>query len=157
MHLTLLVVLPAFVWLTWWQFERATHGNTLSWAYTFEWPLFAAYACYVWWQLIHDEPAAIQRRRAASGVADEPLGPQDEVGWALKSSRDRRRERSTDPVTVGGASGSGTPGTPADRPGDAAGGPHPDDVAAEDDLDPELAEYNRYLAELNAGPDPRKW
>ena len=28
---------------------------------------------------------------------------------------------------------------------------------SEDDLDPELAEYNRYLAELNAGPDPRKW
>ena len=63
MHLTLLVVLPAFVWLTWWQFERATHGNTLSWAYTFEWPLFAAYACYVWWQLIHDQSTKVAGRR----------------------------------------------------------------------------------------------
>ena len=157
MHLTLLVVLPVFAWLTWWQLDRATHGNTLSWAYTFEWPLFAAYACYVWWQLIHDEPAAIQRRRAASGVADEPLGPQDEVGWALRSPRDRRRARSADPATAPGASASGTPARLADRTVGADGGPRPDDVVAEDELDPELAEYNRYLAELNAGPDPRKW
>ena len=44
MHVTLLVLLPAFAWLTWWQLERALGGNTLSWAYTFEWPLFAIYA-----------------------------------------------------------------------------------------------------------------
>ena len=62
MHVTLLVLLPIFAWLTWWQLERALGGNTLSWAYTFEWPLFAVYAIYVWWQLIHDQTTAVTRR-----------------------------------------------------------------------------------------------
>ena len=70
MHLTLLVLLPAFAWLTWWQLSRALGGNTLSWAYTFEWPLFAGYAVYMWWQLIHDQPAAVTRR--VLPAADEP-------------------------------------------------------------------------------------
>ncbi len=149
--MTLLVVLPVFAWLTWWQFDRATHGNSLSWAYTFEWPLFAAYACYVWWQLIHDEPAAIQRRRVATGAGDLPAGPQDEVGWALEGSRDRRRRRQGRPDDRAGVAGSMT--MTAAAPGPDPGGP----VTDTDEEDPELAEYNRYLAELNAGPDPRKW
>src|SRR5450759_2221020 len=62
MHATLLIVLPVFTWLTLWQLNRALNGNTLSWAYTFEWPLFGTYAIYVWWQLIHDQPAAGSRR-----------------------------------------------------------------------------------------------
>ena len=55
--------------LTWWQFERAYNGNTLSWAYTFEWPLFAGYAIYVWWQLIHDDPTVFTRRQGAEARA----------------------------------------------------------------------------------------
>jgi len=136
MHVTLLILLPVFVWLTAWQFERATHGNTLSWAYTFEWPLFAAYAIYVWWQLIHDEPTVLQRRRLAARAGDAPPGPEDEVGWALHAKGDR-----PDPL----------------GPLEAPDAPGPDAPVDEEDEDPELAAYNRYLAELNAGPDPRKW
>src|SRR5450631_4724773 len=66
MHVTLLILLPVFAWLTWWQLGRALDGNTLSWAYTFEWPLFAGYAVYVWWQLIHDQTAAVTRRVLSS-------------------------------------------------------------------------------------------
>ena len=68
MHVTLLVLLPAFAWLTWWQLERALGGNTLSWAYTFEWPLFAVYAIYVWWQFDHDQTTAVTR-----GSSGHPL------------------------------------------------------------------------------------
>ena len=49
---------PGCVALTWWQASRALSGNTLSWVYTFEWPIFAAYAVYMWWKLLHDEPEA---------------------------------------------------------------------------------------------------
>lgn len=48
----------------WWQLQRALAGNALSWAYTFEWPIFAVLAGIGWWQLIHDTPDELRRRRA---------------------------------------------------------------------------------------------
>lgn len=44
-----------------WQLHRALGGNTLSWAYTFEWPFFAILAVLFWLKTIRDElhpPAA---------------------------------------------------------------------------------------------------
>jgi hypothetical protein len=38
----------AFLALGWWQAGRAAEGNVLSWAYTFEWPLFAIFLVYLW-------------------------------------------------------------------------------------------------------------
>ncbi len=37
---------------------RAESGNTLSWAYVFEWPILGAYAVYVWRKLRRDAPPA---------------------------------------------------------------------------------------------------
>jgi hypothetical protein len=37
------------------ELSRALSGNSLSWAYVFEWPLFAAYAIYMWRRLLADE------------------------------------------------------------------------------------------------------
>jgi hypothetical protein len=34
---------------------RATSGNALSWAYVFEWPIFAGYAIYMWRRLLKEE------------------------------------------------------------------------------------------------------
>jgi DNA-binding transcriptional regulator of glucitol operon len=56
LHLTLVIVFPTFLGLFWWQVQRVRQGNTLSWAYVFEWPFFAGYAVYLWWQLVHDQP-----------------------------------------------------------------------------------------------------
>ena len=161
MHITLLVLLPTFAVLTNWQFQRAYNGNTLSWAYTFEWPLFGGYAIYVWWQLIHDDPVALTRRRGARlGPDGELLGPEEEPGWALSGGR--RSPHQSGPVASGDAANRA-----ATRVGSAAGRPPTGSVdkrdlpAVEvedaDDEDPELAEYNRYLAELNAGPDRKRW
>jgi len=38
-----------------WQLHRAESGNSLSWAYTFEWPLFAVFAVVFWVKTIRDE------------------------------------------------------------------------------------------------------
>lgn len=38
-----------------WQFRRAEAGNALSWAYTFEWPIFAVFAIVFWAKTIWDE------------------------------------------------------------------------------------------------------
>jgi DNA-binding transcriptional regulator of glucitol operon len=58
LHIVILIVVPAFAALCLWQISRALGGNSLSWAYVFEWPLFAAYAVYMWWRFVHEAPAA---------------------------------------------------------------------------------------------------
>jgi hypothetical protein len=56
LHAVILIVVPAFMALCIWQITRALGGNSLSWAYVFEWPLFAAYAVYMWWRILHEKP-----------------------------------------------------------------------------------------------------
>lgn len=46
-----LICIPAFIV----ELTRALGGNTLSWAYVFEWPLLAGYALYMWRKLRQDE------------------------------------------------------------------------------------------------------
>ncbi len=48
----------------WFEIRRALAGNGLSWAYVFEWPLFAGFAVYMWWNVLHGG-AAVRRRRPA--------------------------------------------------------------------------------------------
>jgi hypothetical protein len=43
------------LWLGDWQFHRAESGNALSWAYTFEWPIFAIFGVVFWAKTIRDE------------------------------------------------------------------------------------------------------
>ena len=43
LHVALALFLPGCVALTWWQAARALGGNSLSWVYTFEWPIFGVY------------------------------------------------------------------------------------------------------------------
>lgn len=45
-----LICIPAFVIET----TRALGGNTLSWAYVFEWPILGTYAVYMWRKLLQD-------------------------------------------------------------------------------------------------------
>jgi hypothetical protein len=134
MHVTLLVLLPVFAWLTGWQLQRALSGNTLSWAYTFEWPLFAGYAVYVWWQLIHDQGAAVPGRSPATSAAQGTGGDDhDQPGWALTGGRQKN-------VAIAAR-------TAVD---DRTGG-HGERLAPQTAEEAEqLAAYNRYLAGLNA-------
>lgn len=60
-HAFAVVAVLGMLWLGDWQFHRAESGNALSWAYTFEWPIFAAFALVFWAKTIRDEfkpPAA---------------------------------------------------------------------------------------------------
>jgi hypothetical protein len=130
MHVTLVILLPVFAWLTWWQLGRALGGNTLSWAYTFEWPLFAGYAVYVWWQLIHDQTTAVSRRvLPGSGAGADGKEP----GWALTGGRRKN-------VAIA-ANSAVDEVAPVHR--ERFTEQTPDEAAR-------LAAYNRYLAELNA-------
>lgn len=82
LHATVVVVVVAFCLLARWQVDRALSGNTLSWAYAFEWPFFALYALYMWWKLLDDDgPARPARRRTSRADADEEEAERQRVAY----------------------------------------------------------------------------
>jgi hypothetical protein len=68
LHLAVLVIAPSCATAGWWQATRALAGNSLSWVYSVEWPIFAILAVAGWWHLIHEDPAAYEARRAAPAL-----------------------------------------------------------------------------------------
>jgi TM2 domain-containing membrane protein YozV len=54
-HAFVVAAMLGMLWLGDWQFRRAEAGNALSWAYTFEWPIFAIFALVFWVKTILDE------------------------------------------------------------------------------------------------------
>jgi hypothetical protein len=113
-HAFTVAAVLGMLWLGDWQFQRAEGGNALSWAYTFEWPIFAAFGLVFWAKTILDEA----RPKKAPGDAGAPPAPDAAAGLPQTALR-------------------------------RAGQP-PDEAAGEDDDDPELDEYNAYLARLNS-------
>jgi hypothetical protein len=65
------VATTGMLWLGDWQLHRAESGNELSWAYTFEWPLFAIFGVYFWAKTLRDELRSLANGAAApaTGVA----------------------------------------------------------------------------------------
>jgi hypothetical protein len=111
-HAFTAVAVLGMLWLGKWQWDRAVDGNALSWAYTFEWPVFSAFGLVFWAKTIWDEA-----RPAAPADADAGLAADPAAGLPLTALR---------------------------RAGRPAA-----DAAGEDDDDPELDEYNAYLAQLS--------
>ena len=54
-HAFAVLATAGMCWLGDWQLHRALSGNELSWAYTFEWPLFAIFGIYFWARSLRDE------------------------------------------------------------------------------------------------------
>lgn len=76
LHAVIVVIVPTFIGLCVWQVDRAVSGNSLSWAYVFEWPFFAGYAVYMWWRFVHDVPdTEPQPGTRASGAVVPPPAP----------------------------------------------------------------------------------
>ncbi|MGH9067181.1 MAG: hypothetical protein ACRD0J_06795 [Acidimicrobiales bacterium] len=130
LHLVLIVVVPGFLALGWWQLGRAQSGNGLSWAYTFEWPIFAGYVVFMWWKLLHE---GAERPIFAKRAPYAPPTPRLE-GHA---------DGPTGGVDAGPEAGpQGTRSTASLLPAQL--------TAETEDEDEELAAYNRYLASLAA-------
>lgn len=112
----------ACLWLGWWQWQRfGLTGSGQNLGYTIQWPTFALFAILMWWRLSKLEAQRRQQQTRAAEPA-EPPSPDE-------------------------------PARPAERtgPGPAVRtGPDRQATAPADDLDDELAAYNRYLAQLHA-------
>jgi hypothetical protein len=75
LHLTLAGGLGLCIAGFYFELNRAIGGNELSWAYVFEWPLFAVFAVYMWWNLLHGNRRRRQRHPPAPlRVAPEHVG-----------------------------------------------------------------------------------
>jgi hypothetical protein len=49
-HVALVVLVAGFLGLGWWQVTRAAEGNSLSFGYAIEWPVFAGFVVFLWWR-----------------------------------------------------------------------------------------------------------
>ncbi len=130
-HVVAALVVPGCLALAWWQLERALSGNTLSWAYTFEWPVFAGYAVYMWWKLLHD-PTSTDGQAEATGARADVARPDGPAGAG------------TGP---GDHQDGGAGVAPEEAEGSGPAGDLSDDAAA----------YNDYLAALHASGRRKRW
>jgi hypothetical protein len=122
-HAFAVVATIGMLWLGDWQFHRAESGNALSWAYTFEWPIFAVFGVVFWAKTIRDE---------FKPHIDPGDAPEVELPAGAGVSTAAGADRDADGVVQAGGRG----------PGARAAG-------EQDEDDPELAAYNAYLARLN--------
>jgi DNA-binding transcriptional regulator of glucitol operon len=132
-HLLTLGAMVTCGWLAVWQWQRAgsAMGSALNVGYGLQWPVFALFFGYMWWRMLRMESARLHDEQA------------DVHQDALEIPEPRVVATETGPQVARAAA-------PADGP--SPFGPRPVSVtsAAGAEDDPELADYNRMLAELAA-------
>jgi hypothetical protein len=84
LHLTLAAGLALCIGAFCFELIRALGGHTFSWMYVFEWPLFAGFAIYMWWNLLNGLDR--QPRQTSSGNLRPPAdkegaGHEDLEAW----------------------------------------------------------------------------
>jgi hypothetical protein len=124
------------LWLGDWQFHRAEGGNALSWAYTFEWPIFTLFGVVFWAKTIIDE------YRSPGGSANSTAAMISAAASSTATSSAAISDTATSGILPAGLAGVSGDSLPA-RAHTAA---MQDEEAGDD---PELAAYNAYLAKLN--------
>lgn len=68
-HAAAVMTVIGFLLLGAWQVRRAASGNLLSYGYAVEWPVFAAFVCYVW---ISQLRRALLASRSATAEDGDP-------------------------------------------------------------------------------------
>jgi hypothetical protein len=89
-HAFTALVTAGMLWLGDWQFRRAESGNALSWAYTFEWPIFAILGVVFWVKTIRDE----LKPPAEPGEAEDVGLPPSAAAGAGPGARPGHQDRS---------------------------------------------------------------
>jgi hypothetical protein len=178
LHLAFVVVAGGCLFAAWWQVHRAMAGNTLSYLYSVEWPAFAVVAGIGWWQMFHDTPEDLARRkahhgrvRAASVAVVARTLPRSALavtvnsteagGKALPSASMDSRDRAP-AIGTGEAASAETAlvpvhHQPAPLSGDLRAGLEATLLDGEDDPSDDLAAYNRYLALLAVRGTSKTW
>jgi hypothetical protein len=95
-HAFAVVATWGMLWLGDWQLHRALSGNELSWAYTFEWPLFTIFGIYFWAKTLRDEMRSGQRQQSSQQT---------------RSSQQAQKQTQNNHQTGNGADASSEPST----------------------------------------------
>jgi DNA-binding transcriptional regulator of glucitol operon len=90
-HVLALFLIAGCLGLGWWQFRRASGGNSLSWGYTFEWPVFAGFFAFLWFR-------EVQLARRGTPTAGDETEERDEEAGATKPGRPVRVAAATAPA-----------------------------------------------------------
>ncbi|MGP7999365.1 MAG: hypothetical protein ACLPKI_18925 [Streptosporangiaceae bacterium] len=85
-HALMVVTVFGMLALGDWQLHRAEAGNALSWAYTFEWPIFAGFVIVFWAKTIRDEFRPPVPAGVAAGSVELPAGAAGRDGAAAAAS-----------------------------------------------------------------------
>jgi hypothetical protein len=136
-HVLMVVSFWGMLWLGDWQFHRALAGNGLSWAYTFEWPLFSGFAVVFWAKTIRDEFRIRRGEMPDPSAAAEDL---DELPFGIQQVQ-------VSPVQHGPVQHGPVQHGPVQH-GPVQHGPIQSGMGEPEDE--ELRTYNAYLARLNA-------
>ena len=99
-HAFAVVAVLGMLWLGDWQFHRAEGGNALSWAYTFEWPIFAIFGLVFWAKTIRDEfkpPVVLDHSEDIELPASAGVGAGRIAGAAANGAGDQQDEEADDP------------------------------------------------------------
>lgn len=136
-HVLVGAAVVGMVWLGVWQYGRAAAGNTLSWGYTLQWPLFAGFTAFMWLREVR------RRLRGGTGDASPADGPPPAARVSPAGERPEAEARSAAPEA--------SRATPTVRRPVVTRRA----VSVSDEDDPDLAAYNHYLAWLNANPGAR--
>ncbi|WP_435585960.1 hypothetical protein [Micromonospora aurantiaca (nom. illeg.)] len=124
-HLVVGVIAALCLRLGWWQWQHALQGNTLSYGYALQWPLFAAFGVFFWMRVVRDR---LTRTTSALPIEPQPL-PAVGHSWSFQ------RTGAATPAVVG-------------QLVPTAADPEPQD-------DPEAVAYAHMLQWLNADPRRR--
>jgi hypothetical protein len=76
-----IICVPAFLF----ELSRALGGNTLSWAYVFEWPLLGGYAIVIWRKMLREITSEHETQAA------------HDRGEPDAATQERRRQEEADP------------------------------------------------------------
>src|SRR5260370_36431742 len=99
-HGFMLVTAGGMLWLGDWQLRRAENGNALSWAYTFEWPIFTIFVVVFWAKTIFDEwrqPGGAAARRVRTHAAGPGYDDSLELPDAAHTAAGRDADAVDDP------------------------------------------------------------
>jgi hypothetical protein len=121
-HAFAVVAFWGMCWLGDWQLHRAIAGNSLSWAYTFEWPLFAIMGAVFWARTIRDELRI--RAGSATGSTESATGSTESATGSTESATDGAESAGTGPHDAAGTgprrAAQASSGEPGDRDREAA-------------------------------------
>ena len=168
LHLALLVIAAGCLTAAWWQVQRAMQGNTLSYLYSIEWPVFVVVAGIGWFQMVRDTPEDIEERRrfhaqmrAASAQVVARTLPRSALAIEVDSKQsgarvlgpgDERRALGDGATESVGESAVALRGEASLLAPELHGDVRPDEIPPDD-----MTAYNRYLALLAVRGRAKTW